>query len=279
MPLVNLKIMSYNVQGHADRFLSSYLDRIAEVITAERPDIVGLQEVHRSTSGPRLVDQAEELARRTGLDVRFGASYGRNGRELGNAVLCAGAVGETTVHPLPGGSEPRTLLQTRVAVRGVELDVYVTHFSAWGRLGRKARLLQATHLVGLLQHARPPFVLVGDLNASPETPELRHLLAATLFRSCGELVCTHRLMRSCLDYVFADPAWTVLATRVPRSGPSDHWPVVVELQREVPALSPASAPSSALSSAPASTPNGDPSGDPSADPVPDPVLAGETIPR
>ena len=190
MPLVTLKIMSYNVQGHADRFLSGYLDRIAEVITAERPDIVGLQEVHRATCGPRLVDQAEEIARRTGLDVRFGASYGRNGREFGNAVLSAGAVGETTIHPLPGGSEPRTLLQTRVAVRGVELDVYVTHFSAWGRLGRKARVLQANHLVGLLQHARPPFVLVGDLNASPETPELRHLLATTLFRSCGELVCT-----------------------------------------------------------------------------------------
>ncbi len=242
MPPVTLKIMSYNVQGHADRFVSGYLDRIAEVITAERPDVVGLQEVHRITRGPRLVDQAAELARRTGLDVRFGASYGRNGREFGNAVLSAGAIGETAVHPLPGGSEPRTLLQSRLAVRGVELDVFVTHFSAWGRLGRKARVLQATHLVELLHRTRPPFVLVGDLNAPPDTPELRHLLAATLFRACGELVCTHRLMRSCLDYVFADPGWTVLATRVPRAGPSDHWPVVVELQREAALPAPAADP-------------------------------------
>lgn len=233
MPPVTLRVMSYNVQGHVDRFMTGYLDRVAAAITAERPDVVGLQEVHRGTWGNRSLDQAQELARRTGMAVCFGRSHGRRGNEFGNAVLAAGEVRGAEIHPLPGGSEPRTLLQARVAVRGVELDLFVTHFSAWGRLGRAARILQAAHLRERLETAAPPFVLVGDFNAPPETPELRHLLATELFRSCGDLACTHRLMRSCLDYVFADPGWTVVSTRVPRTGPSDHWPVVVELQREV----------------------------------------------
>lgn len=230
----SLKIMSYNVQGHAARFSAGYLDRIAAVIADERPDIVGLQEVHRGGGGAwggGFADQAAELATRTGLAVRFGASFGRRGGEFGNAVLTAGEIREAAVHPLPGGSEPRTLLQTRVAVAGLELDVYVTHFSAWGRLGRRARVLQAAHLIERLTTAPAPFILVGDLNAPPETPELRHLLSTALFRSCGELACTHRLMRSCLDYVFADPGWQVAASRVVQAGPSDHWPVVVELER------------------------------------------------
>jgi endonuclease/exonuclease/phosphatase family metal-dependent hydrolase len=232
---IRLKVMSYNVQGHAARFSAGYLDRIAAVIAAERPDVVGLQEVHRGGGGvwgAGLADQAAGLAARTGLAVHFGPSFGRRGGEFGNAVLTAGEIREAAVHPLPGGTEPRTLLQARLAVAGLELDVYVTHFSAWGRLGRRARVLQAAHLTERLTAAPAPFVLVGDLNAPPETPELRHLLSTALFRSCGGLTCTHRLMRSCLDYVFADPGWQVTASRVVQAGPSDHWPVLVELERD-----------------------------------------------
>ena len=74
-------------------------------------------------------------------------------------------------------------------------------------------------------------ILVGDLNAPPGAPELRHLMVSELFRSSG-LGSTHRVTRQHIDYVFADPGWTTVASRVLRVGPSDHWPVVVELRRE-----------------------------------------------
>ncbi|MGH9363106.1 MAG: endonuclease/exonuclease/phosphatase family protein, partial [Thermoanaerobaculia bacterium] len=75
-------------------------------------------------------------------------------------------------------------------------------------------------------------VLVGDLNAPPHAPELRHLMAADLFRMCGDgLESTHRMSRRRLDYVFADAGWTIVGERVPRGGPSDHYPVVVDLRR------------------------------------------------
>ena len=83
----------------------------------------------------------------------------------------------------------------------------------------------------LRQHGGP-FVLVGDLNAPPGAPEIGNLMAAELFRMCGDdIACTHRYMRQRIDYVFADPGWTTESYQVIRSGPSDHWPVLVELHR------------------------------------------------
>jgi endonuclease/exonuclease/phosphatase family metal-dependent hydrolase len=230
---VDLKVMTYNVQGHGSLVLGSYLRRIARVIAEEKPDLIGLQEVYRGGWRARFADQAEALAAETGMSVHFGKSFGagEGGAEFGNAVLTAGEVRSTAVHALPGGGEPRTVLASRVVVKGTELDFLVTHLAAWGRLGRTARERQAAALADRLKGTAGPFVLVGDLNAPPEAPELRHLMAAELFRACGGLASTHRMTRQRIDYVFADQGWTPVSSRVVRAGPSDHWPVVVELRR------------------------------------------------
>lgn len=233
MDPLDLKVMTYNVQGHGSLVLGSYLRRIAKVIAAEKPDLVGLQEVYRGGWRARFADQAEALAAETGMSVHFGRSFGaaEGGAEFGNAILTAGDVRSTAVHALPGGGEPRTVLAGEVVVKGTELDFLVTHLAAWGRLGRAARERQAAALAERLKGAARPFVLVGDLNAPPEAPELRHLMATELFRACGGLASTHRMTRQRIDYVFADQGWTPVSSRVVRAGPSDHWPVVVELRR------------------------------------------------
>jgi endonuclease/exonuclease/phosphatase family metal-dependent hydrolase len=232
VPTIDLKVMSYNVGGHGALVAGRYLERIARVIGEERPDLVGLQEVHRGTWLARFADQAEALARLTGLALSFGRSFESGRGEFGNALLTAGEVREAAVHSLPGSGEPRTLLSSRVAVRGTEVSFLVTHLAAWGRFGSAARAAQVLELAERLKGTASPFVLAGDLNAPPEAPELRHFLASELFRACGDLEGTHRMTRQRIDYVFADPGWTTVASRVLRVGPSDHWPVVVELRRE-----------------------------------------------
>jgi endonuclease/exonuclease/phosphatase family metal-dependent hydrolase len=234
MAELRIKAMSYNVGGHGARWSRRHVDRVAAAILEAAPDVVGLQEVHRGTKHSRLEDQAEALARLTGFEVRFGRSFHLHGGEYGNAVLTRGEVRASEVHVLPGPGEPRTLLRSRIALAAAEIDFYVTHLAAWGRWGRAARTLQIAGLVERLRQSSGPFVLVGDLNAPPEAPEIGTLLAAELFRLCGDdAACTHRFTRRRLDYVFADPGWTSRSYRVIRAGPSDHWPVVAELQREV----------------------------------------------
>jgi endonuclease/exonuclease/phosphatase family metal-dependent hydrolase len=227
--------MSYNVGGHGARWSRRHLDRVASAIVEAEPDVVGLQEVHRSTKHSRLEDQAEALARLTGLAVRFGKSFHLHGGEYGNAVLTRCDLRWSEVHLLPGPGEPRTLLHSRIGVAAAEVDFYVTHLAAWGRWGRAARSVQLAGVVERLKQSSGPFVLVGDLNAPPGAPEIGTLLAAEMFRMCGDdMACTHRYLRQRIDYVFADPGWRTAAYNVIRSGPSDHWPVMVELQRPYP---------------------------------------------
>jgi len=232
MDPLRLKVMSYNVGGHGARWSSRYLDRIARVIVDAGPDVVGLQEVHRGTRKARLEDQAEALARLTGMSVAFGKSFDLTEGEFGNAVLTTGEVRATEVHALPGPGERRTLLASRLALSGAEVDFYVTHLAAWSRWGRSARSVQITGLLERLKSRSGPFILAGDLNAPPGAPEIGALLGSELFRVCGEdMACTHRYMRQRIDYVFADPGWSTTSSTVLRTGPSDHWPVVVELER------------------------------------------------
>ncbi|MBW8876472.1 MAG: endonuclease/exonuclease/phosphatase family protein [Acidobacteria bacterium] len=233
MPELRVKVLSYNVGGHGARWSRGYLERIARAIAEAGADVVGLQEVHRGTKQSRLEDQAAALGRLTGMTVRFGRSFEMGAGEFGNAVLTTGEVRSTEVHPLPGTGEPRTLLHTCIGLATGEIDFFVTHLAAWSRWGRSARSVQIQGLVERLRQQDRPFVLVGDLNAPPGAPEIGTLMAAELFRMCGDdIAFTHRYMRQRIDYVFADPGWTTDAYRVIRSGPSDHWPVLVELHRK-----------------------------------------------
>ncbi|HEX9942722.1 MAG TPA: endonuclease/exonuclease/phosphatase family protein [Thermoanaerobaculia bacterium] len=233
MAEIRLKVMSYNLGGHGARWSRRHVEHAARAILEAEPDVVGLQEVHRGTKHSRLEDQAELLARLTGMSVRFGRSFSLGSGEFGNAVLTRGELRTAEVHPLPGPGEPRTLLHSRIAVARSEIDFYVTHLAAWGRWGRAARSVQIAGLVERLKQSNGPFVLVGDLNAPPGAPEIGTLMAAELFRMCGDdVACTHRYMRQRIDYVFADPGWNTASYQVIRTGPSDHWPVLVELHRE-----------------------------------------------
>jgi endonuclease/exonuclease/phosphatase family metal-dependent hydrolase len=230
---LSLRVMSYNVGGHGARWSRRHVEKVARAISGAAPDVVGLQEVHRGTRQSRLEDQAEALGRLTGMAVHFGPSFPMGEGEFGNALLTRGEVRSVQVHPLPGPGEPRTILHSRIALDETEIHFYVTHLAAWGRWGRSARTMQIAGLVERLKQSDGPFVLVGDLNAPPNAPEIGTLMAAELFRMCGDDVAfTHRFMRQRIDYVFADPGWTTRSYQVIRAGPSDHWPVLVELHRE-----------------------------------------------
>ncbi|MES1243589.1 MAG: endonuclease/exonuclease/phosphatase family protein [Acidobacteriota bacterium] len=231
-----LRVLSYNIHGRAHRLSGRYLRWIARTIERTEPDVVGLQEVHRGGWLARREDQAEALAKLTGMELRFGRSFGRDGDDYGNAVLTRGEIRASEVVLLPGPGEQRTVLHARIAFpdreAAPEVDFFVTHLAHGFRSSASARTMQAEGLLQRLRQSSGPFVLVGDFNAPPEAPELKTLMAAEIFRLCGEeVVCTHRILRQRIDWVLADPGWTTHASGIVQAGPSDHWPVLVELDR------------------------------------------------
>lgn len=229
--MFDLKFMSYNIQGYAAGRREDHLPKIAEVIAAAAPDVVGLQEVHCGTRASLRIDQAATLATLTGLNLQFGRSCGMDGGDYGNAVLTRGVVKSSYVHPLPGSGEPRSVLQTEIHVDGVDLTFFVTHLAAWGRLLRVARMRQVAELGDITARGSLPHVLVGDFNVPPSADEIRTLLSHGHLRVCGDSKeVTFPMTRQRLDYIFCDPRWEYVSSDVIRRGPSDHWPIVVQLR-------------------------------------------------
>lgn len=221
--------MSFNIQGHAAAERADHLPKIAEVISAAAPDLVGLQEVHART-GVSPVHQGEILASLTGMQLVFGSSFPRDGGEYGNAILTRGTVTHTAVDPLPGSGEPRSVVSATVAIDGVPLTFCSTHLASWGRLLRLSRLGQISKLLDLVDAAKEPVIVVGDFNVPPAGEEIAALLSRKSLHLCGDpYEPTFPMTGQRLDYILAGPRWGCGEATVIRRGPSDHWPIVARL--------------------------------------------------
>lgn len=227
----SLRVMTYNIQGHASRRREHHLHSVAEVINSAQVDVVALQEVHRRTSSSRGVDQLQVLSDETGMEPSFGKSRTTEDRgEFGNAVLSRLPLLMSRTHPLPGGGEPRTLLETELLVDQTRLHLFVTHLTAWGPLGRRNRRRQTAVVASIVEHSSLPFVLTGDFNSTPTSRELREFHSSKIVSSClPARSVTYRTTRQCLDYIFLDNRCSFENATVLQTGPSDHWPLVVDV--------------------------------------------------
>jgi endonuclease/exonuclease/phosphatase family metal-dependent hydrolase len=229
----SLVVMTYNIEGHAALLRPDHLEKIAEVIRETRPDIVGLQEVHRGTWQSRFTDQAAELARLTNMNSAYGRSFTVLGGEFGNAVLTRGRIVSSKAYPLPSLGEPRSLLQATIDINGNRFNYFVTHLATWGKVNRPSRLEQLQCIAEHVRRSELPYIVVGDFNVIANTPELQWFINSALVQVVGGTDDpTHKLTRQRLDYIFADPGWFAKSARVLHLGASDHWPVMAELEWE-----------------------------------------------
>ncbi len=225
-----LVVMTYNIAGHDELIDGDHVRQIAEAIQRIHPDIVALQEVHRGTWQARFRDQLAELESRTGLHGYFAPSYVRWGGGYGNAILTRGELVRGEVHPLPCTGEPRALLEATIRIDGATITVYATHLTAWGRLNSKIRAEQLRCLAREVRTSRHPYILAGDFNTSPDSPEMAEFRRENVAQLASQAVGpTFPLWGKQIDYIFADHGWQV---RTSRSWPvevSDHLPVTAEL--------------------------------------------------
>jgi endonuclease/exonuclease/phosphatase family metal-dependent hydrolase len=222
-------VMTYNIQGHASLIKPEHIAKIADTINQVRPDIVGINEAHRRTWQSRFRDHVEELRLRTGMNAVFGESYEQLGGQFGNAILTRGNIVRHDVYKLPGIGEPRTLLEATIEIDGGTVEFYVTHLAAWEKLNRTIRTEQLECLSRHVRASRHPFILSGDINAPPDSPEVVAFLRDQRLQMCGRGQPTHKIMNLTIDYLFADRGWQVRDARTLDTGPSDHRPVYAEL--------------------------------------------------
>jgi endonuclease/exonuclease/phosphatase family metal-dependent hydrolase len=225
-----LVVMTYNIAGHDELYRSDHIQRIADVINRVKPDIVGLEEVHRKTWQSRFRDQLAELEAATRMHGYFGQSYEQWGGAFGNAILTRGDIVSADVHPLPSVGEPRTAIESVIRIDNVTINFYVTHLTAWGKLNASNRREQLECLARHVTTSRYPFILAGDLNAPPSADEVKKFRKLNAAQLCGEDIGpTYPTLNRRIDYIFADCGWEVRSARALPTGRSDHWPAIAEL--------------------------------------------------
>lgn len=229
-----LLVMTYNIEGDAELLKANQMDEIAAVINQVRPDVVGLNEVHRRTWQSRFKDQPARLQALTHMSGVFGRSYDEIGGGFGNAILTRGTIVHHEVHNLPASGEPRSLLEAVIDIDGTRIEMFVTHVAAWASLNSGIRGRQLACAANHVRVSPYPHIMTGDLNAPPQAPEIEEFRRInTTLQICGEDIGdTQRVMKQRIDYIFADRGWQVRSVRVLDIGPSDHRPVIAELTHD-----------------------------------------------
>lgn len=173
-----IKFMTYNIhfgQGMDDLL---NLERIAQNILTEDPDIIGLQEVENGRVTSQGVDMTLWLAKRLNM-MNYFYYPAINDHAFGCALLS-----KFPIKSVSGTHIPSTLLE-RVLIHGVisinstlDIDVFVTHLGIW----EENVSAQVDHILNIISAESPstPKVLMGDFNKNYSTAEIKRISNNTL---------------------------------------------------------------------------------------------------
>lgn len=235
-----VRVATYNVHSGIGTDGVQDLERIAKVLEATGAEVIGLQEVNRHRgSEDEEPDQPGWLAERLGMEFAFApnvddepAGPGLPRRQYGTALLSAHPI-ESSDHVLlpryPDG-EQRGLLESRVRVEGTLLRVLLTHLQHDNAAERLAQV-DAIHSIS---HSDEPTVLLGDLNAEPDSAEYARLAERFLdvWSEVGDgpghtFDAITPVAR--IDYVLLRGGVRARSAQLVRSDASDHLPLVADL--------------------------------------------------
>jgi endonuclease/exonuclease/phosphatase family metal-dependent hydrolase len=173
-----LKVLTINIWNRQGPW-TERLELLRRGLERLRPDVVGLQEV-LSDGNTSL---AHAIADGLGYEVGFGSAKAVGGGiHFGNAVLSRFPITASETIPLPSvdTDEERCLLTTELDTPHGPLPFLCTHLS-WRFHHGYVREQQARAIAQHIRRHAPvrgthlPLVLVGDMNARPESTEVRFL--------------------------------------------------------------------------------------------------------
>ncbi|SHJ92048.1 endonuclease/exonuclease/phosphatase family protein [Pseudozobellia thermophila] len=231
-----LRVMSFNILHGATVRNDFNLDTIAAVIKSYDPDLVALQEVDVKTRRAKKYDLPTELAYRTGMAPLFARAMYYDGGEYGEAVLSRYSFVETRNVALPHlpDSEPRAAAVVKVRTqKGNTFRFIATHLDH--QADEADRIMQAKALVREFGASEYPTLLLGDLNAEPNSGTMA--IISEVFKSpdvdgAGEYTYPSSGPHKKIDYILYDRPghWKVLEYKVLcENYASDHCIVMATL--------------------------------------------------
>jgi endonuclease/exonuclease/phosphatase family metal-dependent hydrolase len=247
-----LRIVDWNIER------GKHLDRVAETLRAQEPDLVLLQEVDLNARRSGGVDVAAELARRLNMNYSFAPAFEEvtqkngNGRPAlqGQAILARGTIRSTRVlryRQQTGFWRPRrwlpnwAILQRRnggriaiiseVVAGDRVLAVYNLHLESRG-FGHTRNIQLEETLADARRYPDSTTVIIGgDLNPKYDPARARRRVSREGFQNCmGDRNVRTHVLWGYLDYLFVrGPAACSDSDVIRGSRASDHDPIAARL--------------------------------------------------
>lgn len=244
---MKLKIMTYNIA--AGRVYLNYAEtkkapvdvtKCGEVIKSEDPVICGLNEVDCLTDRSGNVDETEVLKKMLGMEGFFGKAIDLPGGEYGNALLSKYPILEKEVIEIPEVKnkisgyyyERRVILRAKLDVAGG-----ITVLQLHSGLSDDEKINCIDKLCEVVDSLDTPVIVMGDFNMVPDYPSLdklrerlvdtKDILNGGDFMTYGTYEGERKLH---IDYIFLSKDIKPISLRVPDSGVSDHYPLVLECE-------------------------------------------------
>jgi endonuclease/exonuclease/phosphatase family metal-dependent hydrolase len=232
-----LRVMTYNIHVGVGMDKKLDLERIADVINNEHPDLVGLQEVDRAVKRTELRDEILELAKLTGMDFAFAHNLDFQGGQYGVAILSRLDIQKIDHRKYENmrEAERRGMIRVEVKLANRTINFVTTHLDYQHD---DERLHETEQMLRFLQNVKGPLIVVGDFNDAPEGNAYK--LMQTKFKDAWTTTNTTDEGLSYpadtptkrIDYVFTRQSDRIRATKawVVDTLASDHRPVVVDLE-------------------------------------------------
>lgn len=171
----DMTVATFNI-WHDQGDWPARLPLIEATLRGANADVIGLQEVLQD--GDALPNQARTLAGRLGMQMVFSSVDAEDQpRRYGNALLTRLPILDSDWTRLEPFDDYRTAQRIRCRrVDGTAIDVANTHFHHTPE-GGVIRARQIAHLLDWLPEDGTPLILMGDLNAPLDNPEMAPLRA------------------------------------------------------------------------------------------------------
>lgn len=245
---VTVKVMTYNIHAGIGSDGNYDIDRIADVIEASEADVVGLQEVDVNWGArSNFDDELELLAEKLGMHAFMAPIYNQDPinegdprRKYGVAVLSKYPIIDasnreiTRLSTQDDDPEPGLapgFAETVINAKGAIFSLYVTHLDYRG--DPYVRELQVDDMLDIIPE-KGDAMLVGDMNATPDAPELQPLF--NRFQDAwdesgkgdGHTFSAVSPSKR-IDYILTSPGMESSNAEVIDTLASDHLPVITDV--------------------------------------------------
>lgn len=229
--------MTYNIHVGVGMDKQLNLQRIADVINHEHPDLVGLQEVDRGVKRTEGIDEIAELARMTKMEYAFAHNLDYQGGQYGVAILSRYPILKTDhrMYENKREAERRGMLRIEVKQAKQVFSFVTTHLDYQYEDGR---VFEAKQLLDFLKSQPGPLILVGDFNVEPSgesyqliTKQFRDVWLVKGSRGFGFSFPADQPKKR-IDYILTRQGDQVQVKKVwiVNTLASDHVPVVADLE-------------------------------------------------